>query len=901
MAKLSSDGKSVTVESGDTLSQIALDYGNGKSYKQLASLNNIPNPDYIYVGQVIKLSGTATSTTTTNSTQAVIEHFGVQSNSNGTLFATWTWSKDHTENYETEWTYSTGDGVWFIGNESTTEHKQATYSIPSNATRVRFRVKPVSEKYTSNDKETSYWTASWSSYKTHNVADNPPDAPSTPSVELDKYTLTATLDNIKGTATHIQFQVVRDNKTVYKTGTAVIHTAHASFSCKIDAGSEYKVRCRAQKASEYSAWSDYSGNVGTMPAAPAGFTTCRTQTETSTGKYSVCLAWAAVKTATGYDVEYTTNKTYFDVTDQTTTKSTDGTTILLPDFDKGGEYFFRLRATNSDGESAWTDIVSIRVGEKPAAPTTWSSTSSAITGESLTLYWVHNAEDGSEETYAQLQLYLNGEAQVPIDVPKSTDPELKDKTSAYSVDTSEYVEGTKLEWMVCTAGATLQYGDWSIKRTIDIYAPPTLELSATDSDGVLIETLNSFPIYISGLTGPNTQAPIGYYVKVIANDTYETVDNVGNPKTVIAGDVIYSKYIDIPKVVGEEASIYPLSLVLSAGDVDLENNMSYTISCVASMDSGLTAESSVSFNVSWNEVEYAPNAAITVDKDTLAAYIRPYCEHYYLTFYKVLYSSGVYQRTSEIIEMVEGVPVEVGDDLANVYTTTGDQVFTGTTVDGDTVYYCTVETKEEVADVTLAVYRREFDGTFTEIASGIDSTSHTFVTDPHPSLDYARYRIVATASDTGTVCYYDVPGYPVGEIAVIVQWAEEWSNFDVDNKDALEKPPWAGSMLRLPYNIDVSDSHKNDVSLVEYVGRAHPVSYYGTQRGESSSWSMEIPKADKDTLYALRRLAIWMGDVYVREPSGSGYWANVSVSFSQTHCEVLIPVTLDLTRVEGGI
>ena len=44
-----------------------------------------------------------------------------------------------------------------------------------------------------------------------------------------------------------------------------------------------------------------------------------------------------------------------------------------------------------------------------------------------------------------------------------------------------------------------------------------------------------------------------------------------------------------------------------------------------------------------------------------------------------------------------------------------------------------------------------------------------------------------------------------------------------------------------------------------------------------------------------------MGDVYVREPSGSGYWANIKVSFSQAHKEVVIPVTLELTRVEGGV
>ena len=88
--------------------------------------------------------------------------------------------------------------------------------------------------------------------------------------------------------------------------------------------------------------------------------------------------------------------------------------------------------------------------------------------------------------------------------------------------------------------------------------------------------------------------------------------------------------------------------------------------------------------------------------------------------------------------------------------------------------------------------------------------------------------------------------------------------------------------------------------MVEYIGRSHPVSYYGTQIGETATWKVDIDKEDEETLYALRRLATWMGDVYVREPSGSGYWANVVVSFSQTHNEVVIPVSLDITRVEGG-
>ncbi|MFW5455708.1 LysM peptidoglycan-binding domain-containing protein [Streptococcus anginosus] len=46
---------SYTVQSGDTLSGIATQYGT--TYQQLAALNGISNPNYIYVGQILKLTG----------------------------------------------------------------------------------------------------------------------------------------------------------------------------------------------------------------------------------------------------------------------------------------------------------------------------------------------------------------------------------------------------------------------------------------------------------------------------------------------------------------------------------------------------------------------------------------------------------------------------------------------------------------------------------------------------------------------------------------------------------------------------------------------------------------------------------------------------------------------------
>lgn len=728
--------------------------------------------------------------------------------------------------YEVKWHYDSGDGIWFEGSSSTTTETYAIYSAPDNSNFILVSVTPVAKTQKINDTDTPYWTGT-KAQKMYAIAADPPADPSTPSVTIDQYNLTASLENISDARTDkIQFQVYNGNKLV-NTGTVVVEACRASFSCTVSAGGEYRVRCRAiniNGSSEIpSGWSSFSSSVKAVPSTPDSITVCKASSETS-----VYLEWTAVDSAETYDVEYTTEKRYFDGSDQTTKV----TGIEFNHYEKtglesGDEYFFRVRAVNDNGESPWSEIKSVVVGKKPSAPTTWSSTTTAITGETIILYWVHNAEDNSSQTYAELELTVNGTTETRT-IKNDRDDDEKDKTSSYSIS-SVYSEGAQIKWRVRTAGITKQYGDWSIQRTIDVYAPPTLALNVIDGDGDAINIITTFPFYISGLAGPNTQAPIGYHLTISSNSTYETVDTVGNTKIITSGNSIYSKYFDISE---------PLMVELSANNIDLENDVEYTVTCIVSMNSGLTAESTATFTVSWADASYDPNAGIAIDKEAFVAYIRPYCRD------------------------DDGVLVE---------------------------------------DVLLSVYRREFDGGFTELAKGLDNTKNIVITDPHPSLDYARYRIVAITKSTGAVSFNDLPGYPVNGIAAIVQWDEEWTEFDSSIGGRLMEQPWTGSMLKLPYNIDVSDSHSSDVSLIEYIGRAHPIGYYGTQRGETSNWSMEIPKSDTDTLYALRRLAVWLGDVYVREPSGSGYWANVKVSFSQKHCELTIPITLSITRVEGGV
>lgn len=756
------------------------------------------------------------------------------------------------DHFVANWYYTTGNGSSFFGGSANVEYwkpKNFTFSPPENAATVSVSVKPVAKTHKVNGKDVAYWSGTSVQYKL-NITELPPEIPPVPTVTIEKYKvtsdnvgnykLTASLNNIEDARSDkIEFWVYSGNTKKYA-GTVNVSTARASYSVTVAVGSDYRVKCRAinmvGSTQRYSNWSEFSSSVKTAPAKPEKYNSIRALSSTS-----VALDWSGVSNATKYNVQYTKNKMYFDSnTSEVQTVTLDATEgwshAEITNLETGKEWFFRVNAENDQGASYWMDPISIVIGKKPGPPTTWSSTTTAITGEPLTLYWAHNAEDGSTQTYAELELIFKLNDDDPgvkethtIKNENIDNEDEKDKTLFYSVDTTEYDEGSKIEWRVRTAGATKEYGDWSIQRTVDIYAKPTLALSMTDVDSTAIETLVSFPFYISALAGPSTQAPIGYHLSVVSNETYNTVDYIGNPRIVNTGEVLYSKYFDITE---------PLLVEMSPGNLDLENGINYTINCTVSMNSGLTAEDTLNFNVSWTDEQYEPDAEIGIDTDVYSATITPYCKD------------------------EEGLLLD---------------------------------------DILLSVYRREFDGSFTEIERNIENNMSTTIIDPHPSLDYARYRIVVTSKTTGAVSFYDVPGYPVNCTSVIIQWNEEWSNFDPSAEDELQEPPWVGSLLKLPYNIDISDSNDIDVSLVEYIGRSHPVSYYGTHIGTKSTWNMDIPKDDIDTIYALRRLAKYTGDVYVREPSGSGYWASISVSFSKKHCVLTIPITLSITRVEGGI
>lgn len=746
----------------------------------------------------------------------------IQAGTTNVLYATWNFSSKKAktlDKYKVTWVYSTGNGVWFEGSSSDVTTKNATYSIPDNATSVKCTVKPIPKKK-------SKWSGGNTSV-TYLTRKNPPADPSAPSITIEKYTLTVTADGITDRLTErIAFEVYNGNTRI-KTAEVNVVTGRAVFSFSVSnyIGGKFRARCRAinveGSTKEYSVnWSPYSGEESTIPAAVTNVKV------TVDDKQVVKVTWNASSSAEKYEVEYTTNKLYFDSTNSVESANNITTPYTyISGIGSGQEWFFRVRATNNKGESGWSNIISAIVGSDPSAPTTWSLSSSAIIGQDpVVLYWTHNTEDGSKQKSAQIEVTVAGVTNTYTYVNPADEDE-DEYVYSYPLNVSSYTEGAEILWRVRTKGINGVYSEWSTQRTINLYAPPSVSLNYSD-------ILETFPYTIGITAGPNTQTALVYHLSILAEESYETENEFGEEIYVNAGAEVYSEIY--------MANGNTHDFVLTPGKVNLENNQRYIIKVTASMNSGLDTETTGSFEVDWTEYSFEPTAGIEIDFDNLAAYICPVCEN--------------------------------------------------------------TEDEELTPDVTLSVYRREYDGSFTEIATDIPNDGVTTIVDPHPALDYARYRIVARSTTSGTMSYDDIPGIEIGEKAIVIQWDEQWSEFNFFEEDAdFDIPPKTGSMIKLPYNVDISESHDVDTSLIEYIGRRNPVSYYGTQRGEKGSWSAEIPKTDKETIYALRRLSVWDGDAYVREPSGIGYWAHVTVSISINHNELTVPVSLSVTRVEGGL
>ena len=792
-----------------------------------------------------------------------------------------------------------------------------TFSAPTNAFKVVFAITPTSKKYDKSKdknkkKEVNYFTggkatASWN-YPGTDVLEKAP----TPTVSIENNVLKCSLNNLDSKITSVFFAVAEDDSVTFsKSENTPVHMNSSSYQVNVNPGHKYKVRCRVKGTDlSQSDWSDFTDNVESTPKAPEKLTL------KAIGTTSVQAFWDSAGDNYTYDLEWYSkpkvdNPQTFDNAGVSSSQTTDQTNYIVSGL-AAGTWYFRLRVDKGGQKSSWYPAKEtecyITIGKPPNAPTTYTLFSSIKAGEKVDFYWVHNVEDGSAEKKAEIEFTFKSEGTDPIVITEEKindsygKPDAEIVNQHWTIDTSEtyhdisFEDGVSVDWRVRTLGVSDGWSPWSAVRNLDIWAGPTLILFASatlggwlwdpfnfDEDTIYTapkapmpdegedDIFTSLPIAIELTSGPLNQTPIGYTIQVTSKDSYTYETEFGDTKIVKAGDVIFEQYYP--------SSRHSIIKMLTPFNIDLEDSQEYTITASVSMNSGLTKTSDpYTFKIDWKEAVMYPNADVLIDPDDLHATIVPYC----------------FDANTDWV---------VPDDIE----------------DGDEIDEDEIVEPSLVENVVLSVYRNTVDGEFVEIMTDIPNDRATAVVDPHPTLGEVSYRIVAYKIDTGQMEYTNTDPEEVDQPGIVISWDEDWYNTsdvfeyeDENEEDAnSEELEYSGVQLKLPFNVDISESNSPDVALVNYIGRRRPVGYFGTQLGETSSWKTEMPKNPNDgnglmvdpgaTLQLLRRLAARTGPVYVRESSGrTGYWAHVTASFDLNHNALTIPISFNVTRIEGG-
>lgn len=321
-----------------------------------------------------------------------------------------------------------------------------------------------------------------------------------------------------GTSDWSQIATVGINVTTYQ---------NTSLVC----GTRYYYRVRSYNGGGNSSYTSTASAI-TAPCTPVLNTIANSD---SNGSYNV--SWGSATGASGYTLQEATNSGF---TDATTAYSGSGTSTSLTER-APGTYYYRVKASNASGDSAWSNTQSVTVIAPPAVPTlnaisntdgdggytvSWSSASSATS---------YTLQEASSNTFSDAITVYSG---------SGTSTSISDRSP------STYFYRVRASNVIGTSA-------WSNVRAVDVVALPTspvlYSIDNLDGDGsfeiswssitvaagyTLQEATNStFTAATTAYSGSNTSASLSgrargtYFYRVLAsnvrgNSTWSNVQSV---------------------------------------------------------------------------------------------------------------------------------------------------------------------------------------------------------------------------------------------------------------------------------------------------------------------------------------------------------------------------------------
>ena len=800
---------------------------------------------------------------------------GMQSGSDRGCYAQWKFAKakpsqidatgrkkkakgNQTASFEVDWEYweghrypqtaaqkktgKPGDGKWMPGSSTNVDvdaagagsgYFRALYTAPSTALKVRCRVQPVSisrdvtvsvtktykdgklTKTQNNMESKPYFIGAWSGYADHDFRT---DAIAAPEVEADvgenglTVSVSVSSDDADAKWCDVEVCTWSNGAWVRQMGKDdQPFEGDATWSFTLSAGKWYRGRARLKSEKASKSASPWGYAAESVLTKPPAPSGL---SAAATGASAAKVTWSAAAGATSYKVQHIAGETAdFDSNPEAVdeTEISSGTAYTPSDLDSGTVHWFRVKAVNSGGESGWSGAASCTVATPPEAPTVLDTSSSYMEGATARIRWTHNSTDGSAQTSAQVELSFSG----PNAPGNGRTVDVSGATQALALSLAGMGDGTSVAFRVRTKGIHASWSPWSGSSSFTVYEQPELACSLAQPDGE------------GGTAALDADHPLACF------PINATLDASGGGNSVVAYDVAIvcatpADMVDrygrtVRASVGEVAwqghystSDDPLEVEIGAGECMLANGGAYELRAAVAMASGLRAECApCAFSVSFDVSMAQPSATVTFDPDYLTADVVPTC-------------SALDPETGE-------------------------------------------ETGELREGTSLAVYRVEADGDLVCLARAVPNDGASTVTDPHATFRECWYHIVATDDATGVSTAADYADDSAHDSCTI-QWGESWKPAG----EGATRYDYDGSILDGFYNMSFDQDVAPVAEAARYEGRKRPVHYYdGVAVEESASYTLQFELSDAETMSLVRALLAHHGDAYVREPTGTGFWARI--------------------------